>query len=294
MILVTGATGFVGSHLVKGLVGAGHSVKALSRDAASAGRIEGPGVKVAVGDVSDVESLTRAAEGCDIVIHLVGIIQEGPGFTFESVHVQGTRNMIEAAKCAGGVKHFIYQSALGTTAAGKTAYYRTKWAAEEMTRASGFNFSITRPSIIYGRGDGFTKKLIGVIKLSPVMPVMGSGRVKMQPLFVGDLVKALVKISGNPDWFGKTLELGGPEQLPLDRVVDEIMDALGRRRPTVHMPIALMRPAAFLMERVMSTPPITNGQLTMLEEDNVCSLDDLRALGVEPVRFHDGLRTFLP
>ncbi|HEY3347294.1 MAG TPA: complex I NDUFA9 subunit family protein [Nitrospirota bacterium] len=294
MILVTGATGFVGSHLVKGLVEAGHSVKALSRDVASAARVKGPGVTVAVGDVSDIESLTRAAEGCDTVIHLVGIIQEGPGFTFESVHVQGTGNMIEAAKRAGGVKHFIYQSALGTTAAGKTGYYRTKWAAEEMTRASGLNYSITRPSIIYGRGDGFTRKLIDVIKLSPVMPVMGNGRVKMQPLFIGDLVKALVKISGNPDWFGKTLELGGPEQMPLDRIVDEIMDALGRRRPTVHMPIALMRPAAFLMERVMSTPPITNGQLTMLEEDNVCSLDDLRALGVEPVRFHDGLRTFLP
>ncbi len=107
------------------------------------------------------------SQGCEAVIHLVGIIQPGPGYSFKSVHVEGTRNVVEAAKAAGTVRHFIYQSALGTGPDAKGGYYETKYAAEGLTKASGIEYTITRPSIIFGKGDGFTAKMVQLIRQIP-------------------------------------------------------------------------------------------------------------------------------
>jgi uncharacterized protein YbjT (DUF2867 family) len=293
MVLVTGATGFVGSHLIRGLVAAGHKVRALVRDSASASKIKTEGVEVAVGDVGDPGSLVNAAKGCDAVIHLVGIIQPGPGYTFESIHKEGTRNVLDAAIKAGTVKHFIYQSALGTRENAVSEYHKTKYAAEEMTKASGLNYSITRPSIIFGKGDGFTARLTEVIRMFPFVPVIGPGKGKLQPIYIDNLVEVFVKILGNPSYFGRTLLLGGPEQLTFDEVVEQLKDALGSRKPTMHVPICLVRPAATVMEKILSHPPVTNDQLTMLEEDNICSMKDLDELGIRPTSFKEGLRKFL-
>jgi uncharacterized protein YbjT (DUF2867 family) len=290
MILVTGATGFVGTHLVRGLTKAGHKVRAFVR---SEGAATPKGVEVAVGDVSDQASLLRAMMGCDTVIHLVGIIQPGPGYTFESVHVEGTRNVIEAAKQAGTVRHFIYQSALGTRKDAVSEYHRTKYAAEALTKGSGLNWTITRPSIIYGAGDGFTKKLTDVIKLMPVVPVIGPGKGKLQPIYIDDLVAALVRVVDNPAYYGRTLEFGGPEQLTFGEIVEELKAALGTAKPTVHFPVSLMRPVACVMERLLPHPPVTNDQLTMLEEDNICDMKDIVELGIKPIKFRDGLERFI-
>ena len=293
MILVTGSTGFVGSHLVHGLTKAGHRVRALVRKGSPVDRIRGEGVETAVGDVGDPESLARAVSGCEAVIHLVGIIQPGPDYTFESIHVEGTRNVLEAAKAAGGVKHFIYQSALGTRKGAVSEYHKTKHVAEELTKGSGLNYTITRPSIIFGKGDGFTARLAQVIKLMPVVPVIGPGKGKLQPIYIEDLVEVFVKVVLNPAYYGRTLELGGPEQLTFDEVVEELKAALKSRKPTLHVPICMVRPMASVMEKVLPHPPVTNDQLTMLEEDNICSMKDLDELGIKPVRFRDGLRRFL-
>lgn len=293
MVLVTGSTGFVGSHLVKGLAQAGHKVRALVRSSASASRVTAENVEVAVGDVGNLDSLVKAAEGCDRVIHLVGIIQPGPGYTFESIHKEGTRNVLEAAVRAGTVKHFIYQSALGTRKDAVSEYHKTKYAAEELTKASGLSFTITRPSIIYGEGDGFTARLTQVIRLFPVVPVIGPGKGRLQPIYIDDLVQVFVKILGNPAYFDRTLELGGPDKLTFDEVVEQLKDALGKRKPTMHVPICLVRPAATVMEKVLPHPPVTNDQLTMLEEDNICSMKDLDELGIKPVAFKEGLKRFV-
>ena len=292
MILVTGATGFVGVHLVRKLAGRGMAVRALVRDPDKAGRLP-EGVEAVRGDISDRESLVRAASGCEAVMHLVGIIQEGPGYTFQSVHVEGTGNMLAAAKEAGTVRHFIYQSSLGTSKGAKGGYFRTKYQAEELVKASGLDYTVTRPSIIYGPGGDFITKMVQLFRQGPIVPIIGSGESRLQPVFIDDLTEAISRLLLNPEFFGKTFELGGPEQLTFNEVMEKIKAALGSRKGFVHLPLSMMLPVVLAMEKFMPNPPVTTDQIAMLQKDNVCSLDDMKALGITPVRFADGLKTFL-
>ena len=293
MILVTGANGFVGRNLVRRLQKDGIAVRALVRNAAKAARLRDLGAELVDGDISNLSSLEAAMKGCAKVIHLVGIIQEAPGVTFKGVHVDGTRNLLEAAK-KEGVRHFIYQSALGSRPNAKSQYHRTKWEAEELVRASGLPFTILRPSLIYGPGDLFTVRLAETIKLSPVLPVIGTGQSKVQPIFIDDVNECIQKISMSDSYLNEMYEIGGPEQLTYEEVTKAIAAALGIRRPTVHMPMFFMRTMAKVAETVLSKPPVTIDQLIMLQEDNVCSMRDIREVfGIEPVRFRDGLSRFL-
>ena len=293
MILVTGATGFVGGHLVRRLRHDGIKVRAVVRRPSKAIELADLGVEVVPGDINDRDSLDEAATGCDRVIHLVGIIQEGRGFTFRSVHVDGTRNVLAAAKRAG-VKQFFHQSALGTREHAKSEYNKTKWEAEGLVKSSGLAYTILRPSLIYGPGDLFTIRLAEMIRRSPVLPVIGSGTSKIQPIYIDDVTACIAKVVTGEAFLNRTFEIGGPEQLNYETVTKEIASVLGVRRPTVHMPLLFMRTMAKVAEAVLPTPPVTTDQLIMLQEDNVCDLKDIReAFGIEPVKFAEGLRRFL-
>lgn len=293
MILVTGGTGFVGSHVVRRLRQEGLPVRVIVRTPARAAKLRDLGVEVVPGDIADPASLAGAAQGCERVIHLVGIIQEGRGFTFRSVHVEGTMNVLAAAKKAG-VKHFFHQSALGTRDSAKSEYHRTKWEAEQLVQASGMPWTILRPSLIYGPGDQFTLRLADAIKLSPVLPVIGSGRSKVQPIYVEDVAVCIAKAVQGEGFFNRIYEIGGPEQLTYEQVTKAIAEALGVKRPTVHMPMFFMRTMARVAETVLPKPPITTEQLIMLQEDIVCGMRDVReAFGVEPVGFREGLARFM-
>lgn len=293
MILVTGANGFVGRNLVKRLRQDGLAVRALVRNAAKAARLRDLGAELAEGDISDPTSLEAAMQGCDRVIHLVGIIQEGRGFTFRSVHAEGTRNVLAAAKKAG-VRQFFLQSALGTREDARSEYHRTKWEAEKLVQASGLPYTILRPSLIYGPGDQFTLRLADTIRLSPVLPVIGSGRSKIQPIFIDDVTACIARAVTNDAFLNAVFEIGGPEQLTYEEVTKAIAASLGVKRPTVHMPMFFMRTMAKVAETVLPKPPVTTDQLIMLQEDNVCSMRDIREVfGIEPIRFRDGLSKFL-
>ena len=293
MILVTGANGFVGSHLVARLRKDGIAVRALVRNPSRAGRLTALGVEIVPGDISDTASLEAAASGCDRVIHIVGIIQEGKGFTFRSVHVDGTRNVLDAAKKAG-VKQFFHQSALGTREDAKSQYHRTKWEAEKLVKAGGIPYTILRPSLIYGPGDQFTIRLADAIRFSPVLPVIGSGRSKVQPIHIDDVTACIRKAVTSDAYLNGTYEIGGPEQLTYEEVSKAVAAALGVRRPTVHMPMLFMRTMARVAGAVLPKPPVTTDQLIMLQEDNVCDPENIReAFGIEPVRFAEGLARFL-
>ena len=293
MILVTGATGFVGRQLVKRLRQEGLAVRAIVRNPAKATELTDLGVEAAAGDISDQPSLDAAAKGCERVIHLVGIIQEGRGFTFRSVHVEGTARVLEAAKKAG-MKQFFFQSALGTRENAKSEYHKTKWEAEQLVKASGLSYTILRPSLIYGSGDLFTIRLADMIKRSPFLPVIGPGRSKIQPIFIDDVVTCMVKAVKDDKFLNKIFEIGGPEQLTYEEVTRSIAEALGVRRPTVHMPLLFMKTLAAIGEKVLPTPPVTTDQLIMLQEDTVCGMKDIReGFGVEPIKFAEGLKMFL-
>jgi NADH dehydrogenase len=294
MILVTGATGFVGSHLVRRLRKENIPVRAVVRTPERAQMLRDMGAEVAAGDVSDASSLLSAAKGAERIVHLVGIIQEGRGFTFRSVHVEGTRLVLEAAKEAG-VKHVFHQSALGTREGAKSEYHRSKWEAEELVRKSGMPFTILRPSLIYGPGDLFTLRLAEMIRLSPLLPVIGSGRSRVQPVFIDDVVSCIVKAVTSDAFLGRTLEIGGPDQLTYEEVTMAVAGALGVKRPVVHLPLPFMRVMARVAETFLPAPPVTTNQLVMLQEDNICGMQDIRdAFGIEPIAFREGLKRFLP
>jgi NADH dehydrogenase len=293
MILITGGTGFVGSHLIQRMRKEGLPVRAVVRVPDKAQALKDLGVEVVAGDISDKASLEKAAAGIERVIHLVGIIQEAPGATFKSVHVEGTRNLIEAAKRAG-VRHFFYQSALGTRPGAKSEYHKTKWEAEELVRASGIPYTILRPSLIYGPGDEFTLRLAEIIKQSPMLPVIGSGKSKIQPIYIGDVVSCIVKAVTCDSCLHDIYEIGGPEQLTYEEVMRAIAEAMGIRRPAVHVPMLFMKPMARVLETVLTKPPVTTDQLIMLQEDNVCSMQDIReAFSIEPIKFREGLKKFI-
>ncbi len=293
MILVTGGTGFVGRHLIARLRKEGAPVRAVVRDPSKAQGLRDIGVEVVPGDVADKPSLEAAAAGVERVIHLVGIIQEGRGFTFRSVHVEGTGNMLAAAKKAG-VRQFFFQSALGSRPDARSGYHKTKWEAEELVRRSGVPFTILRPSLIYGPGDLFTVRLSEMMRLSPVLPVIGSGRSKVQPVFIDDVAACIVKAVASGAFLNRAYEIGGPEQLTYEEVTRAIAEAMGIRRPVLHLPMLFMRTMARIAETALPKPPVTTDQLVMLLEDNVCDVKNIReAFGLEPVRFRDGLKTFI-
>ena len=185
-VLVTGATGFVGREVVRQLRKGGQAICILARSRTSARAQEAVssyGAEVYVGDVLDAASLDGALSGMDAVIHLVGIIIEVGESTFENVHSRGTGNIVAAARQAG-VKRFVHMSALGTRANAASRYHQTKWAAEELVRRSGLDFTIFRPSLIYGPEDQFVNMFARIIRLSPVVPLIGSPSARFQPVAV--------------------------------------------------------------------------------------------------------------
>lgn len=293
MILVIGGTGFVGSHLVRRMRREGLPLRALVRNPDKAQALADLGVEAVPGDLSDKASLEKAVAGAERVIHLVGIIQEAHGVTFKGVHVEGTRTIVEAARKAG-VRHFFYQSALGARPGAKSEYHKTKWHAEELVRASGIPYTILRPSLIYGPGDQFTLRLAEIIRQAPVLPIIGSGKSRIQPIAIDDVVSCIVKAVSSDAFLNESYEIGGPEQLTYEEVTRAIAEAMGIRRPAVHVPMLFMRSMARVLEAVLPKPPVTSDQLIMLNEDNVCSMRDLREVfGIEPTKFQEGLKKFV-
>src|SRR5262249_8314327 len=184
------------------------------------------------GDVMSRQSLDHAMDGCDAVIHLVGIIREHPaiGVTFERVHTQGTINVLEAA-AAVGARRYVHMSALGTRSGARSRYHQTKWAAEEAVRASPVPWTIFRPSIIYGRGDGFVSVLARVLQRLPVVPLIGAGRQRLQPVPVAHVAQGFVRALSVDASVKHTYDVGGPEPVTLGDLIDPVAAATGAPRP---------------------------------------------------------------
>ncbi len=284
MILVTGGTGFVGSHLIPLLIEAGEQVRVLARHPVSL-----PTVEMVAGDVRDLSAVVGATRGCRAVIHLVGIIREERGLGFEVVHVGGTRNVIRACQEAG-VPRLLHMSALGARAGARSRYHRTKWRAEELVRASGLAYTIFRPSVMFGAGNGFLRQIRDLVRRGPVVPIIGDGLSLLQPVWARDAAKCFLAALTAPETKGETYELGGPEVFGFCELVDLVAGAEGIEKPKVHLPVALMRPVVGILSRVLPGFPITGDQLTMLLEDNVCDIGPMcRILGGEPARLADHL-----
>jgi NADH dehydrogenase len=268
-VLVTGGTGFIGPHVVHALRARETAVRALVRDPARASRLAAWGVELATGDVTDPASLRAACEGVDAVVHLVAIIRGRPS-DFERVMSGGTRNVVAAAQ-EGGVRRFVLASALGLDERSKDAvpYFAAKWEMERAVRESGLEHVIFRPSFVFGRDGGVLPTFVRLARFAPITPVIGSGRRRLQPIWVEDLAEYYALALTEQAAANRTFELGGPDAVTWDEFWERLKRVLGVRRPSLHVPIGAMRLQATLTERLPGAP-VTRDQLTMLElGDNV-------------------------
>ena len=270
-VFVTGGSGFVGREIITELLNHGHSVRALVRNAKSLQLVDD--LETVVGDTTSHGTWCEKLAGCDAVIHLVGIIREfrSKNITFEKLHRQSTHNVVQAAENLG-VKRFLQMSANGTRGDAVTRYHQTKWEAEELVRQSGLEWTIFRPSLIFGPQDQFVNMLARLIKLLPVVPVMGDGTYRLQPVCVNDVSVAFVDALIRPETVGKTYHCCGPEILSYDQLLDLIAEALGQVSGVrkFHQPLCLMKPLVGILESI-PVFPLTSDQLTMLLEENTCN-----------------------
>jgi uncharacterized protein YbjT (DUF2867 family) len=286
-VFLTGATGFVGKHMVERLLVEGYAVRAALRGL--------PGQKARVvthtqrvgskddfkwvhGDIVEGTRLDEGMQGCDAVIHLVGIIVEKGTNTFERVHHLGTRNVVEAAKRTG-IKRFVQMSALGVRADGVAPYQTTKWKGEEEVRQSGISFCILRPSLIFGQGDGFVTQMMATMRSAPLFrPVPGDGTPKFRPIAVEDVTTCFARALTYEAATNQTIDLGGADELTLNEVLAEIARCAGVRKPAVHIPMPLMMAGATVAQKLLKNPPVTVDQLRMLLEGSTCDIERMKRI----------------
>ena len=281
-VLVTGATGFLGRKVVSELLARHHQVRCLVHSPGKERMLDQSNVDIQYGNVSDIDSIAQAMFDVQSVVHLVGIIRPGRRATFDRVHRQGTSNVVEAAK-SGGAREVIYVSALGATDNPAFPYLHSKYQAELRVVSSELGYTILRPSVIYGPGDEFMTALAGLVRLGPVVPVIGAGRNRMQPVAVDDVAHCIAASVGNSLVKGKVLELAGPHRLSYNELLDEVALAMDRRIRRVHIPTAAAWPAVALTQGLLPRPPLTTGQLRMMGIRNVSEGHDIEeAFGFTP------------
>jgi len=293
VILVTGAGGFVGGHVVHALRADDRPVRALVRNRRKAGeRLEAWGCEVIEGDTTKPETLGAAVAGCDTVVHLVAIRQGRPE-EFQRVMVGGTRNLIGAAREAG-VGRFVHMSALGVSEETKdlVPYYRAKWDMEQDVKAGGIPHVIFRPSFIFAKDGGILPTFAKLARLTPVTPIAGRGKQRIQPIWADDVGAYFSKAVDLEAATGRTFELGGPDAVTWNEFWERLKGARGMRRPSVHMPMALMRMNALVTERLPGNIPLTRDLLKMLEAgDNVVTdTSAVDAFGLPLVALDEQLR----
>jgi NADH dehydrogenase len=273
-VLVTGGTGFVGPKVVHRLRAQGHEVRALVRRPERAVQLAAWGAELVSGDVTDPASLRAAVDGCTHVVHLVAIIKGSPA-DFQRVMTQGTKDLVAAAKAAG-IERFVLMSALGTSNTTKDTvpYFASKWAMEQETLQSGLEYTIFRPSFVFGRDGGVLPTFIKQVRYSPVVTVIGSGLQRIQPIWVDDVAQYFSRGVDHPQAANRTFEIGGPDVVTWNELYLTIAKVLGKRRKLVHIPTSLARAAAQLTQRVPGAP-LTTDQIAMIEAgDNVVSNTD--------------------
>ena len=289
-IFVAGGTGFAGEHLVKELLKGGHTVRLLVHNrTTNRGEVE-----QVTGDIVRLETFEQSVRGCDAVINLVGIIREFParGITFERMHVQATANLL-AATVSNGISRYLQMSALGTRPGAVAAYHQTKWQAEELVRGSGLDWTIFRPSLIFGPHDAFINMLAAQLRLVPVMPVIGSGKYRIQPIHADDVARCFAQALKMPETIHQTYVLCGNDRLSYEALLDMIAVSMGRSRPfKPHLPLELMKLLIPIMQKIPQFP-ITMDQLQMLLEESISDEKWQKVFGFEPRGLQDGMDEYL-
>jgi uncharacterized protein YbjT (DUF2867 family) len=300
LITVFGGSGFVGRHVVRALARAGYRVRAAVRRPDLAGCLQPMGEP---GQITAVQanirkefrwSVERAVEGADAVVNLVGILAEGGRQSFANVQARGAETIADVVKTAG-IGTFVHVSAIGADAAAASGYARSKAAGEAAVLAAVPQAVILRPSIIFGPEDGFFNLLAGMVRMAPVVPVIGGGATRFQPVFAGDVAEAVLAALHGKAQPGAVYELGGPDVVSFRQCIEKVMEVTGHKRPLLPLPFALAALVARLTDFVPGAP-ITRDQVELLKSDSVVGSAaategrTLAALGIAPTT----LATILP
>ncbi len=279
-VLVTGASGFIGQSCVQRLAAAGHSVRAMARrpnaGAGSAAACGSGSVEWVQGDLQDHASLDRACQGMEAVVHLACATGVSDQKTVRAVNVDGTRVLLEAAK-RHGVRRFVFISTVSATRKRVGPYGRTKREGEAMVAASGLEWVVLRPSLVYGSAPiGLFATLATYLRKLPVVPVIGNGKIELDPVHVDDVAEVIVQSTTRPDVAGKAYDLLGPDHMTFLGFLDRVSELLGVRKPRVHIPgpVAMLVATGFGM--ISKRPPIT--------VDNVIGMTSPATLDREPLR----------
>lgn len=295
-VTVIGATGFLGRHTVRALAKAGWRIKAASRHPArgfflrplgSVGQIE-----LVKCDVTDADSVRAAIRGSDAAVNLTGILFER-GQSFEDVQAAGAANVAEAA-AAAGISALVHVSAIGADRHSDSVYARTKAEGEEAIRRNFPDAVILRPSIVFGPEDSFFNKFAGMARYFPALPLIGGGKTRFQPVFVGNVAAAIVAGLDNPAARGRTFELGGPGVYSFKELMEITLRQTGRERALIPLPFRLAGiMAAFL--QLLPGSVLTMDQVRLLKKDNVAGAGapGLADLGITPTSVEAVLPSYL-
>jgi uncharacterized protein YbjT (DUF2867 family) len=266
ILLVTGASGYVGRAITARALASGWRVRTIARNPMAARRLLPTAVEVIPGDLRAPDVLRSAVENATAVIHLTAISYERGKDSFESIHVHGTRKLLEAV-ASTGVERIIYMSALGSRPNATSRFLQSRWAAEQAIRDCGLNWAIIRPSLVLGPGDYFVSLHLRLIRTFPFLPVIGKGDQLLQPIALDNLAHATMRVLDNPAH--ATYDAVGPLRLRLTELQNLIMKLVGRRRLRLHIPIPLAQSVVPLFEHLTTPPMLTRDQLLLLREDNI-------------------------
>jgi NADH dehydrogenase len=289
-VLVTGAAGFLGRRVVRRLADTGHDVRALARRQPSPG-LFGNDVDVVRGDVTDLASLAHAMQGVTAVVHLATVLIERGWQTYDRVNVQGSRNVLSAAEAARA-SHFVHMSVVDAQPNPRYRYLLSRWAAEQAVQSARVPWTIVRASLLWGEGDAFFSVFAKYMRLpSPLFPIIGDGKARFHPMSADELAQCIVDVVQKGSAVqGGFFDLGGPEVLTYEQMVDTVMSVIGVRRAKVHVPVPLVKPGAWLMERLMPRPLLTPEQLRLLEVDSIGEMGAVeRDFGFAPTALQEGL-----
>jgi uncharacterized protein YbjT (DUF2867 family) len=289
-ILITGATGYLGRHLVARLVDQGEQPRCLVRNIDHATRVlPASKLEFVAGDTTQPTSLDAAVQGIDTIVHAAFVTadrKEKPGSRYEETNVGGTANLVKAAKSAG-VKRIVVLSGLGTKPDKVGSYMQGRYLAEQLVIESGLDWTIIRPSVVFGKDAPFIKGLIDLIHSAPVLPLIGGGTTLFQPIYVEDVATIILKVLAEPERTKRKIyTVGGPERYSFREIFDALLNATGKKRPKVYAPTPLVGIGAAVMEAVLPKPPLTKAAMTLFAFDNITDIDSVeRDFGFQPLSF---------